>query len=395
MKRSLGLAMDVGTTTVSLCLADLAAKKALSQTRILNPQRRYGADVLRRIGACAHNSAARLAMKTELFEAIGTAAEYLCLGQNAAPAEIEELTFCANSAVSYLALGLDASPLGAYPYTLPVRFGEVLSFADLQLKLSVAKDARLWVAPLAAAFVGGDAVLGFCHAPKTLPFLFCDLGSNGELFLETKDALYCASAAAGPAFEGGELSCGYPAVAGAVDAVSDKDGVLCLHVIGEGEAKGICGSGYLSLLAYLNRRGLVSENGALKEPFYLTDKLFITTQDVRALLLSKAALRAGADTLLQHAGVLPGTLGGFCLSGSFGALLSPEDAWETGLFSEALSDRLQVLRDAALQGAVTALYDEGFRAAARDTAARAKRIDLATSAVYKELFLRHARLESR
>ena len=234
-------------------------------------------------------------------------------------------------------------------------------------------DAPLYCVPCAAGFVGGDITAGLLAsglARRAGHFLFLDIGTNGEMALGGMDGFTCCAVAAGPAFEGAGIACGMLGVDGAVSRVRYSD-AFKMNVIGGGEAVGLCGSGLIDLTALLLRLGVIDEGGRLLPPedapeafrryltrdengcgvFHLTDRVYLTAADVRALQLAKAAVAAGVQILLAQQGLTLSALDGLYLSGGFGMYLDPASAAAIGMLPRLPAAKLHSVGNAALSGA--------------------------------------------
>lgn len=288
----------------------------------------------------------------------------------------------------HLLLGYDCTPLSKSPFairqTLPDRYNR--------------EQCEIHIAPWFSAFVGGDIYAGLYanriwETKETC--LFLDLGTNGEIVLSHNGIQYATSTAAGPAFEGGNLSCGCPSVPGAICQVTLRRLSPQLKTIDNKLPIGICGSGAISLLAELLRNGYVTDEGILTEKFpargiHLAktaggSDLFFTADDLRNIQLAVAAIAAGIDTLLHEAEIVSSDVSRIYLGGSFGFHIAREDCQTLGLFSTLDYHTLQSVGNSCLQG-LFRCATEGIRlSAAHD----AKIINLAESNYFKQQFLSH------
>jgi len=239
-------------------------------------------------------------------------------------------------------------------------------------------------APCVAGYVGGDITAGLLadglFAQPELR-LFLDIGTNGEMALGNENGALCCAVASGPAFEGAGISCGMPGITGAVSHVRYDRGFLC-DIVGGGEAKGICGSGLVDLVAVLLERGVIDESGRLLPPqdapedmrryltedgqgngvFHLTKAVSLTARDVRNLQLAKAAVAGGIRVLLEQRGVTADDIASVELAGGFGNYLSPENVVRIGMLPRACLSKIRPLGNAALAGAsMLALDGENWR----------------------------------
>jgi uncharacterized 2Fe-2S/4Fe-4S cluster protein (DUF4445 family) len=335
---------DIGTTSIVVMLYD-AAGEVIATASAINPQRCFGADVVSRIQAAraGRDRSMRAMTADTLRDCLLDLADVF----NADVSNIKDLVIVGNTAMLHILRGLDCNGLAAYPFK-PVSLDFVRE-PGYNLLGNGFETATVIYFPGISAFVGADVVSGVYGldlAKDDTPKLFIDMGTNGELVLFTKDGLTCSSSSAGPAFEGGELSCGMAGMTGAVESVQivmDDDGrpgVMC-KVIGGGHVKGLCGSGAMKLLSELVMHGFVDEDGTLSEeyfydgfPFAETEDgtvLCMTQLDVRALQLAKSAIRAISELMLKSAGVEKPRI---ILAGGMGSFVEPEALKYIGMLPE-------------------------------------------------------------
>lgn len=356
----LGIALDIGTTTLAAVLVDLSSGQILESKSMLNPQRVCGADVISRIAACGEG---QLELQRDL---IRTAA--LQLVEQLLPAAkgqtVGPMTVCGNTTMSHIFCGVDPSPIGLAPYT-PV-FTEMKEYPGEDLGLPV---ETLFVLPSAAGYIGSDVVCGI-HALGEAPGsrLLADLGTNGELALILNDRIVCASTAAGPALEGANIECGTGGIPGAVCAVSDS---LELKTVSGEAPAGICGSGLADLIAVLLRKNVIDETGMLDEEcggeleariddqkFFLQEDIWLSQKDIRQFQLAKAAISAGIETLCESAGLRCADIGRLYVAGGLGYYLAEESMLRTGLIPAPFAGKLETPGNTALAGAVRCLLEQ-------------------------------------
>ena len=375
-----GIACDIGTTTVVCRLVDLTTGKALAVQGRGNAQCSFGADVISRIKAAMDGQLSQLthAIREQLS---GMIAE-LCRKAGAEPERVASMAVAGNTTMCHLLMGLDPSGLGAAPFTSLSRFGGSVPAQDLQLPF----DGPVYVCPAVSGYVGGDITADLLAAGMDRmerPVLLIDVGTNGEMALGCGDRFVCCSTAAGPVFEGAQLSCGMTAAPGAISAVEWADGAVRCATIGGAEAAGICGSGLLDAVAVMLDLGAVDETGRMLDPeedeipeqaepylflteeeqpaFRLTPRVYITQGDVRKLQLGKGAIAAGVQVLLDAYGIQPGQVGRLLLAGGFGSYLRPESAARIGLFPAQMLPATCAIGNSAAEGARLALISQPAR----------------------------------
>ena len=380
-RAGLGLAVDIGTTTVVAHLYDLQTGERLATRSGMNCQRPYGADVISRIGYTMEHSDGLERLSKAIREQIAGYLTDLCAAADRRPDEVKWAVIAANTVMEHLYAGLDPASIAAAPFTPLSLFGDQRRGDEVGL----AESCTVYLAPAMAGYVGGDITAGLlvCGAAKAeKPVLFLDIGTNGEMALgSAADGFLCCATAAGPAFEGAAISQGMAACDGAVSAVEWDGSGLNLTVLGGGEAAGICGSGLVDALAVMLELGAVDETGRLLPPdeapdkalpyleedeeeqvsFRLTDSVAVTAADVRQLQLAKAAIAAGIQTLLAEAGLTEDDVDTLYLAGGFGNYIRKERAAAIGLLPASMVERIVSVGNAAGQGAAAALRSEQAR----------------------------------
>ncbi len=339
------IAFDIGTTTLVCYLLDDRGN-VLSQASMRNPQSAYGADVISRIRAALDGSAEALARL--IRDAMNGLIRQVCTTPEAA----EIISVVGNPAMQQLFLGLDVANLAQLP------FAPLLKKADIQAASPLfpcCPKAKLLTVPDISGFVGADTVAGILawglHEAEELTLLV-DIGTNGEMVLGSKAGMMACSAAAGPALEGANIQWGMRAEPGAIDHVWLEQGTLTCSVIGGGEARGICGSGLIDAIATALDLGLVNRRGkilAADGKIMLTNRVYLTQEDIRQVQLTKGAIRAGIDLMAAQMGRAP--IQRVVLAGAFGSCLNPESACRIGLLPEELLERITAAGNTAGTGA--------------------------------------------
>ena len=380
------LAFDVGTTTVVAYLMDGVTGGVLSRCSCVNPQTRYGADVISRIQHVMDTGTRELAevIRNALAELTRMAAEKAGIDSR----EITVVSLVGNTAMHHLLLGIDPKSLTVPPYMPAVSNALEMKAAEF---LPVAEEAVLRILPNIAGFVGADTV-GCLVATRfdTLQALtlMIDIGTNGEMVLGDCNGFIACSTAAGPAFEGAKISCGMRGAEGAVDHVKLKDGCVEYSVIGGGEAVGICGSGLLDLVAVLLQTEDIGESGRMEETYTLPGSgVSLTQKDVREVQLAKAAIRAGIELMCRKRGVEPEDIQKVYLAGAFGSFMDPASACAIGMIPPCLIDRIESIGNAAGEGAkLCALNREEF-AYSKGLAEKAEFLELASMAEFNDCYV--------
>lgn len=353
MPGRLGAALDIGTTTLALLLYDLTSGKCLGQASMLNPQTVVAADVIGRIDAVMKGRAEKLRRLIEgAIDALLAAA---CSSMDARADSVDAMTITGNTTMLYLLTGRDPTPLSRAPFQADCLYG-----IEMQLH-----DRCIYLPDCIHAFVGADttcAILASGMLERSETALLCDVGTNGELALWHQGQLYIASTAAGPAFEGAGISCGCSSIPGAIDQVTVNNGQLVCHTIDDATAIGICGSGLVDTIAVMLETKALDDTGFLEDAeFMLRDGIALTQGDIRAVQLAKAATNAGIMSLLSTAGCDITAVTTVYLAGGFGSHLNIRSAARIGLIPAELTDKVQVIGNAALDGAALLLMDARLR----------------------------------
>jgi uncharacterized 2Fe-2S/4Fe-4S cluster protein (DUF4445 family) len=405
--RNLAAAFDLGTTTIAASLVDPATGKRLAVTASLNPQSEWGADVLARLGAAAL-PAALCAMKACLAAEMERMARELLAQAGASEGALAAIAVAGNPAMEHIALGLPVATL-AFPPFRPL-FGAGKSVTTRELGWS--RELPAYLLPLPGGFVGGDLVafLFGCREGAKPATLYLDLGTNAEIALFDGGRFLATSAAAGPAFEGGNLRCGMAALPGAIESVRIDGDRVTLGTVAGSPPAGICGSGVLEAVAALLERGVIDGTGRLRPRGEIASNLanrvqemngisafvlyrdaegcvYLDQDDIRALQLAKGALRSGMEILLSRAGLSFATLAEVVLTGSFGAVLSPAVLKKVGIFSENMVKITGFVREGALAGVERLLVEKDGRARLESLAREVRVIPLSGTPAFEKLFL--------
>ena len=374
----LGLAVDIGTTTVAVFLYDLATGTSLGSVGERNAQRGFGADVISRITACGEGKLP--ALRDGIRDQIVSLAERLCRRAGRTTADIRKVTVAGNTVMEHLFDGLDPTGIGVAPFRPESLFDDHRPAAAVLPALGT--DADVYLCPCVSGYVGGDITAGLVASGADRAeglWLYMDIGTNGEMALGDRDGFLTCATAAGPAFEGAEIACGMDGSAGAIDKVWVEDGDIAVHVIGEGTARGLCGSGLIDAVSALLSMEVIDETGRmatadeLPEPlrnrvftlpdgfgtFRLKDDVYLAAKDVREVQLAKAAVRAGAETLLSRMGKTAGDITQLVIAGGFGSFMDKNSALHIGLLPQVPVERIRHAGNAAGAGAVLALHAQG------------------------------------
>jgi uncharacterized 2Fe-2S/4Fe-4S cluster protein (DUF4445 family) len=404
-----GLAIDVGTTTLVVTLFCLVTGKELSTASSINPQTKFGHDILSRIQkGSTEEGLAEVAgvVRKELNRLVQTA----CKKSNAMVDEILDVVIGGNTTMLTLAAAINPEPLGRLPFTVDIKGGA--SYAAKDFGLDVNPAGRIYVPPIVHAFVGSDITAGVLACgclEKKKPSLFVDVGTNGEMGINNDGRFIVASTAAGPAFEGMGVSCGIRAVPGAVEAAYFDGETIDIKTIDAQPARGICGSGIIDVVAALLKAAVVNPSGRMKTPDQkeglqasvaerlrliddqpvcnIADGVFFNQADIRQLQLAKGAIRTGIDMLMSEANVTAEDLEDITLAGAFGYHLRPDSLATIGLIPEKLARKVRFAGNTSKTGCAMMLIDASLREYLEKEVQSVEHLPLAEKINFQKLFI--------
>ncbi len=400
-RRSLGLAVDLGTTNVAGFIVDLATGTRLASLGIENPQAPYGADVVSRVNHATASADAAVTLREAAATAIGELALDLCEAVSAEPSEIADISICGNTAMHHLLLGLPVAQLARAPFVPALC--EAIDVKARDLGLPAATGAYVHLMPNVGGFVGGDHVAALLATENRWVHgttIVMDIGTNTEISLIHDGSITTVSCPSGPALEGGHIASGMRAAEGAIERVRVVNGKIEIETIGGVEPVGICGSGVLDAVAamlkaeIIDRRGgirpghpSVSEDGELLQ-ITLAPGVAFTQHDVRSVQLAKAAIRSSVDLLLREAGLDESGLDQVVIAGAFGAYIGIESAIAIGLLPPLLLERFAQVGNSAGVGVRMTLASAALRERARRLAKRCHYLELGSLPGFQKVFLK-------
>lgn len=370
--KNLCFALDIGTTTLALALVSPDEKKITKVITRNNPQRVYGADVISRIDYCRRNGVKALhemliSEVNSMIEESGTYAE--------------KLFVTGNTTMLHLFFGVDCSSMGTAPYTPVFLESRKVSAEALGIK-SVKTVISL---PSIAAFFGADLVAGleFVGLPRNGKHnLLVDLGTNAEIVLYSEKSALCTSAAAGPCFEGANISCGMSAVAGALCSYSENG----YKTVADAPPAGICGTGLIDIIAYLIDKGIIDETGYMAEPFDISEDVSLSPSDIRQYQLAKSAVYSAIMTLVKMKSISFSDIDTLYISGGFSAKINVENAVKTGLLPEELRDRCVAINNSSLLGTVKYACEKNDLSFYTENSTY---VDLSLNSEFSDLFIKN------
>lgn len=431
-----GLAVDIGTTKLAAYLVRLETGETVARAAAMNPQVAYGEDVVSRIAYAGREPDGAKRLQIALVEAVNNLLGQMCAEAHAPIEKVLEAVLVGNTAMHHLAAGLPVEQLGRAPFSPATT--DPLTLPAARVGLALGPGAQVYFPPVIAGYVGADhlAMLlatgitdleprireehkeAFGDAKKSFAdnkrpsrasplrgsnVIALDIGTNTEIALLAGGRITCCSCASGPAFEGAHIKEGMRAAPGAVERVRWSDGKFQWQTIDHAPAVGICGSGILDAVAALLDGGLLKANGQLlpgsEVPLVpaaqtgLGRDLLVTRRDVHKIQLAKAAIRAGTEILLQHAGLTAADLDEFIVAGAFGTYLDLRSAVRVGMFPSLPPEKFRQVGNAAGVGAKQMLVSVTKRREAEALVKILGYVELATEKGFMELFIKNLELQ--
>jgi len=391
--RIYGIAIDIGTTTIAAYLYDLKTGNRISVHSTLNPQRKYGADVLSRIEYTNNSEENQNEMHDLIIDCINKIIGTFERNNGISSEDIYLMVFAGNTTMMHFLMNLQAKYIAVSPF-IPVTT-KMQKIKPAELNININRSGLVIVFPCVSAYIGADTVAAILSSNMNNSDETClliDIGTNGEIVLGNKDWMYSCSTAAGPAFEGANIQYGVGGIKGAIDKINFAE-KLEYHTIGSEKAIGICGSGIVDAIAGMLDKGIIDETGrivdkseyeqenhtlindymdrlvqldgmnafiiARKEDTAINNDILITQKDVRELQNAKAAIAAGIKILIKQAGINPSDIKKVYLAGGFGNYININSAFKIGLLpSELAFEKVVSIGNAAGAGAIQGLLSK-------------------------------------
>ncbi|MBI3899270.1 MAG: DUF4445 domain-containing protein [Gammaproteobacteria bacterium] len=424
-EKAYGIAIDVGSTTIAAHLCDLTSGEVVAAAGVMNPQIRFGEDLMSRVSYVMMNPGGEKEMTAAVRAALNELAENVAQQIGISTADILEATFVGNPIMHHLLLGIDPTELGGAPFALAT--DKAITLWAVELDFHIHRNARIYVLPCIAGHVGADAAgVVLAERPDLADevTLLVDVGTNAEIVLGNRSRLLACSSPTGPAFEGAQISCGQRAAPGAIERVRIDPVTLepRFKVIGSDlwsnepgfadavtqiGVTGICGSGIIEIIAEMYLAGIILQDGTIdgslaeKSSRIQADRrtfsyllhtgdngataLRITQNDVRAIQLAKAALYAGIRLLMEHMHVA--TVDRIRLAGAFGSHIDVKYAMVLGMIPDCVVENVSSAGNAAGTGARIALLDGRARTDIEQLVRRIEKIETAIEPRFQEFFV--------
>ena len=411
-----GLAVDLGTTTIVARLIDLAVGRRLATQAVLNPQTRFGDDVVSRI-AYARTGKEFAELRQAVTDCINDLIEKLCRQAAIDENDIYEMCLVGNTTMNHIFLGLPVAQLGQAPYQAFSLDAHDAVPGELGIRIN--PSGNIHTVENIAGFVGSDttavAIAADIDSAEEMT-LIVDIGTNGEIVLGTKDKLYAASCAAGPALEGARITCGSRAAEGAIEAVVMNENDIDLDVIGDTPPRSICGSGLIDAVAVMLDLGIIDSTGRFTNPETSKDKLpqtilsrivkldsepafilapasnnndrpvFLSQKDIRQVQLAKGAIRTGIILLQKKLDLKGPDIEHVLLAGAFGNYIRKESALRIGLLPAVEVEKIRFIGNAAASGAQMILLSRHCRDKAHELARRIEYVEIAHEPDFQDVF---------
>ncbi len=408
-----GCAIDIGTTTVSMVLVDLTSGGILAKGSSGNGQIRYGADVINRIIQQSKDGGRKKLQDAIVKETLVPIMANLCKSSGINARSILRISIGANTTMNHLLVGVDADPVRMDPYIPSFFAWEDLTAGDL--KLPANPLAKLIIAPNIGSYVGGDITAGTLATmmwDRDEMTLFIDLGTNGEIVFGNRDFLMSCACSAGPAFEGGDISCGMRATDGAVEAVTiDKETMEpSCTIVGDAGQKpvGICGSGIIDIISELFRTGIINAKGlfvregkrVLRDQYGMGRYVLATAEeseagrevsinevDIDNFIRAKGAIYSGIDTLLQSVDMTPECIDRVMVAGGIGSGINMKNAINIGMLPDVELTKYQYIGNSSLTGAYAMTMSDAAAQKCHEVAANMTYLELSTYPGYMDSFV--------
>ncbi len=409
-EQGVGLAVDIGTTTVTAALLELNGGEVLAKASVGNGQIRYGADVINRIIASGRPGGREALQQAVREDTLLPLVTELCAQAGQKPAQISRCVIVGNTTMEHLLVGADAQTIRVEPYQ--PAFLELPGQTAALLGLPFAPQAPVLLAPNVGSYVGGDITAGVLTLPiwrQSQISLFLDLGTNGELVLGNEDFLLCCACSAGPAFEGGDISCGMRATAGAVESVSiaTATGEPSFTVIGGGKPAGLCGSGLIDLISELFRCGIVDAGGkfvaesrrilrqedgaayvlAFAEEAAQGKPVLLTEIDLDNFIRAKAAVFSAIRAMLRSLDMTVEMIDHVDIAGGIGSGIDMAKAISIGMLPKLPPEKYRYVGNTALTGACAMLLSDQAVAKVTELAHNMTYLELSSHPGYMEEFV--------
>lgn len=399
----LGVAFDIGTTTIAAYLLNLNTGEVIDTLGELNEQVKYGGDVISRCIFALKNGVDEIAGCVN--NQVDGMIEKLLSKNSKSKDDVLGISIVGNTCMHHIFVGINPTSLVEIPY-MPTVYERMIKPAKDYIN-NVNDKAKLFVLPVIAGFVGADtvgAMLATRFHEKDKPTLLLDIGTNGEMALGTKEKWVSCSTASGPAFEGAKIVCGMRGAPGAIDHVCYENNELNISVIDNSDAIGICGSGLIDAISVLLEAGVIMPSGRFDKKydgplldriididgskcFSLTEKVYVTQKDIREVQLAKGAIAAGIEIMSKTLGIEYSEINEVLIAGAFGNYMKPESMCRIKLLPPELLSKIVPVGNAAGEGSKMCLLSKDEFELSEIIARKTEFIELASHENFQQLFI--------
>lgn len=395
-----GLAIDIGTTTIVVGLYNSSGLMSTNSDK--NPQTKVASDVISRIDKAMCGDGPFL--KELVLNSINELIQGLCNKHNIGTKKIDYAVITGNTTMLYLLTGRDPVSLSRFPFEADYKFNA--KFTSKEVGINISNDATVYFPLCISSFVGADittAILASNMLNTSMTSILVDIGTNGEMALWHNNRIICCSTAAGPAFEGSEISCGCMGVDGAIDKIYLNGTRIEFTTIGNVTEFGICGSGIIDAISILKELSIIDETGAFDEGILkqsgmyinvngqisckISDNVYITQRDIRKVQLAKSAICSGIKTLIYLENVSTDDVDNIYIAGGFGNYLNIKSATNIGLIPYELKSKVKFIGNAALKGAAMMLFNKKSADNINEKVKMSKAIDLSREEIFMEYYI--------
>ena len=393
-RRSFGIALDIGTTDIKGSLLDISSGRELAKAAVGNEQKAFGQDVITRLHLATKKGGLK-ELNKKVISATNKLLKQLIKDSSIDKCDIKKIVAVGNSTMYHLMLMVDPASLAKAPF-LPAATSSQQRNAS-KMGLDAGKGTIFKFLPNISGFVGSDILASIfttgLHRDKKNN-LIMDIGTNGEIALGSKDRIFVASCASGPAFEGRHIRCGMPATEGAIIRAKLINKQISFRTIGNAAPKGISGSGLIDIISILLDKGIIDRKGRMEGKEFILykksgKKIYVTQEDVRQVQLAKAALAAGIEILRRKARISFKDLNRFYITGAFGGGIDKKNAKDIGLMPKETSlNKVTFLKDGALSGAEEVLLKPSCEKEIDDILAKCEHVELHKDEDFEDIFAR-------
>jgi uncharacterized 2Fe-2S/4Fe-4S cluster protein (DUF4445 family) len=405
-----GMAVDIGTTTVVAYFYDLITGNLIDTESGINDQCAYGADIISRISACIEQQSGLDELQRTIINELNGFINNFCTKANTKISNIYFATIAGNTTMLHLIAGINPTNIANAPFIPVSLFGK--DFSSLTLGLNLNADANVYFVRCISSYIGGDITAGMlaCGLDKADKItLYIDIGTNGEMALMHNGEITCCSTAAGPAFEGAQIKFGTGGISGAISSIQIQEEEMIIKTISDKPAIGICGSGLIDAIAVMLKLEVIDETGRICDNDEILNKtiskriieiddsnafvldiksgIYITQKDVREVQLAKSAIAAGIASLLHDTKIAITDVQNLILAGGFGSHMNSGSACEIGLLPKELIGKIEIVGNAAGNGAAQLLLSQECFARLEDIAISCENIELSGHPYFQDQYI--------